>query len=106
MKLQGLFDFLLRSAEFRREFERISAVISSDAEAEYMTELTKKLSEMTSDGMKRHISTWKAAGKIFSGYTYRSWSSSFDGIYEFINERPKYFKKYESDAMKYYAGTR
>ena len=106
MKLQGLFDFLLRSAEFRREFERISAVISSDAEAKHMTELTKKLSETASDGMKRHISTWKAAGKIFSGYTYKSWSSSFDGIYEFINERPKYFKKYESDAVKYYDGTR
>ena len=102
MKIQGLFDFLLRSDEFREKFKRFSAIISSADEADHMTDVVGALREAASSEMKRHIDTWQAAGKIYKGYTYGKWTESFDGIAEFIADRPDHYNRYMADALSYY----
>ncbi len=102
MKIQGLFDFLLHSDEFREKFKRFSAIISSADEADHMTEVVGALRGAASSEMKRHIDTWQAAGKIYRGYTYGKWTESFDGIAEFIADRPDHYNRYMADALSYY----
>ncbi|MBO7406076.1 MAG: CotH kinase family protein [Clostridia bacterium] len=102
MKLQGLFDFLLRSPDFRTRFRAVCDVLSSDAEAGYMTDLVNSFKALTQDEMRRHIDVWKSRGKIFNSYSFSRWEKSFDGMLEFISDRPRYFNIYLNDALKYY----
>ncbi|MBP5730855.1 MAG: CotH kinase family protein [Clostridia bacterium] len=102
MKLQGLFDFLLRSPDFRTRFRAVCDVLSSDAEAGYMIDLVNSFKALTQDEMRRHIDVWKSRGKIFNSYSFSRWEKSFDGMLEFISDRPRYFNIYLNDALKYY----
>ncbi|MBQ3869758.1 MAG: CotH kinase family protein, partial [Clostridia bacterium] len=102
MKLQGLFDFLLRSADFRRKFEKICDTLCTAEEAEHMSNTAKTVQTLCRTEIKRHIDVWKNAGKIYGAYNYSNWERSFEDIEEFISDRPAYFRKYQGDTMKYY----
>ncbi len=102
MKLQGLFDFLLRSADFRRKFEKICDTLCTAEEAEHMKNTAKAVQTLCRTEIKRHIDVWKTAGKIYGAYSYSNWERSFEDMEEFISDRPAYFRKYQSDTMKYY----
>ena len=102
MKLQGLFDFLLRSADFRSRFISACGVLSSAEEAEYMAKTAAKYKDLAKDEMKRHIEFWKSKGKIYAAYDYSHWERSFNDIADFIADRPGYFEKYLRETMKYY----
>ena len=102
MKLQGLFDFLLRSEEFRRKFKAFCAVLCSGEEAGYMAETVGTFRALAAGEMQRHIDFWKAKGKIYSAYNYAYWERSFDDMAEFIAQRPQYFTRYLNETLKYY----
>ena len=102
MKLQGLFDFLLRSDDFRARFLKVCDALCSESEAEQMAAAVDAFEALTRTEMRRHIDFWKAQGKIFAAYSFAHWEGSFEGMREFISERPQYFKKYLSDTLKYY----
>ncbi len=103
MKIQGLYDFLLRSDGFREKFVGLCETLASDAEASYMKDAVKKYRAAAENEIKNHIEHWKAKGKICRAYTYSSWKSSFAGMEEFINDRPAYFGKYLENTLGYYA---
>lgn len=102
MKLQGLFDFLLRSEEFRGRFARFCDVLCSPEEAGYIKETALLYKNAAKDEIKRHIDLWKSRGEIYAAYSFEHWEKSFDDISEFANERAGYFRKYYDETMKYY----
>ncbi|MBO4327761.1 MAG: CotH kinase family protein [Clostridia bacterium] len=102
MKLQGLFDFLLRSEEFRGKFINICNVLCSGAEAEHMVNTANSFREKAKGEIGHHIDFWKAKGEIYSAYTYSMWLRSFEDINEFVSQRPGYFQKYLEETMEFY----
>ncbi|MBP5779859.1 MAG: CotH kinase family protein, partial [Clostridia bacterium] len=102
MKLQGLFDFLLRSEEFRGRFARFCDVLCSPEEAGYIKETALLYKNAAKDEIKRHIDLWKSRGEIYAAYSFEHWEKSFDDISEFADERAGYFRKYYDETMKYY----
>lgn len=103
MKLQGLFDFLLRSEEFRTEFTHFCDVLCSREEAGYITETALFYKSLAENEIKRHIELWKSRGEIYAAYTFSHWEKSFNDISEFAAERAEYFRKYLEETLRYYA---
>ena len=103
MKLQGLFDFLLRSEEFRAKFTRFCDVLCSREEAGYITETALFYKSLAENEIKRHIELWKSRGEIYAAYTFSHWEKSFNDISEFAAERAEYFRKYLEETLRYYA---
>ena len=101
MKLQGLFDFLLRSEAFRDRFKAFCDVLCSDNEAYYMSDIASAFRSKAAGEMRRHIDFWKSKGKIYSGYDYSYWEKSFEDIAAFIDDRPQYFRRYLNETLKY-----
>lgn len=102
MKLQGLFDFLLRSGEFREKFKKYCGLLLSAEEAGYMNETAVRFREAARDEAKRHVAFWKEKGKIYRAYTFGHWERSFDDIAGFISDRPRFFRRYMNETLEYY----
>jgi hypothetical protein len=102
MKLQGLFDFLLRSEGFRDRFKYYCGLLCSEGEAKHMAETAASFRSLAAGEMKRHIEYWKSKGKIYSAYDYSCWERSFEDVAGFIDERAGYFRQYMDETLAFY----
>ncbi len=102
MGFQGLFDFLIRSEEFRRMFRRDCEALSSEAFADLCRAEIERYYALAAPEMPAHIALWKGKGEIASAYTVRHFNAAAEDMRIFVAERPAYFKRYMKAALAYY----
>ncbi len=102
MGFQGLFDFLIRSEEFRRLFRETCTALASDAFAELCRAEIARYYTLTTPAMPAHIALWKEKGEIIASYTLTHFKNAKRDMLAFVEDRPAYFKQYLKEAMVYY----
>ncbi len=99
---QGLFDFLMRSEDFRRIFREDCEALMSDAFAELCRAEIHRYYALTTPEMPAHIALWQEKGEILSAYSFRHFKDAKQDMLDFVAERARYFERYLNEAMKYY----
>lgn len=102
MGIQGLFDFLLRSEEFRACFKEAASYLMSDSFADICRSETERYFALVQPEIDRHIKRWQSAGSLSMLYTFSDWLKGKEDILTFVTERPEYYQKYMEKAFSYY----
>ncbi len=102
MGFQGLFDFLMRSEDFRRIFREDCAVLCSDAFADLCRAEIDRFYTLMTPELPQHLTLWQTRGEIHDRYTLQHFLAAKEDMLEFINDRPGYFRLYMEQALAYY----
>ncbi len=102
MGFQGLFDFLIRSEDFRTRFRTACEALSSEAFAALCRDEIDRYYALATPELPAHIRLWQGCGEIHADYTLRHFRDAKDDMLMFVQERPAYFQRYWEQAMTYY----
>ncbi len=102
MGFQGLFDFLMRSEDFRRMFRADCAALASEDFAELCRAEIERYHALAAPEIPAHLRLWQARGEIHAQYTLRHFNNSKQDMLTFVRERPGYFLRYLDEALTYY----
>ena len=102
MGFQGLFDFLMRSEEFRGLFIKACEALCSEEFARICRAEVDRYYALALPEIPAHIRLWKAAGEIHPRYTVQHFKAAKEDMYSFIQDRPGYFMTYLEEALAYY----
>ena len=102
MGFQGLFDFLMRSEEFRGLFIKACEALCSEEFARICRAEVDRYYVLALPEIPAHIRLWKAAGEIHSRYTVQHFKAAKEDMYAFIQDRPGYFMTDLEEALAYY----
>ncbi len=102
MGFQGLFDFLIRSEEFRSMFRKHCQALASDAFAEMCRAEVNRYYTWAAPEIPAHIRLWQGKGEIHAQYTLQHFKNAKQDMLTFIKDRPAYFLRYMEAALAYY----
>ncbi len=102
MGFQGLFDFLIRSADFRRMFREHCTALCSDEFAELCRAEIDRYYKLATPAIPAHLELWTSKGEIISDYTYRHFLDAKQDMLDFVRDRPSYFMQYMEKTLAYY----
>lgn len=99
---QGLFDFFMRSADFREGFRKACEYLMSGEFADMANAEIDACAALCRPEIPAHLARWQAAGEISTAYSMKNWTASVKDMKTFVKERPGYFRAYLEKAFAYY----
>lgn len=102
MGFQGLFDFFMRSSDFREKFAAACEYLMSDRFTDMLTAEMDAYASQCQPEIPAHLARWQTEGKIHAAYSMQNWQASLTDMKTFVRERPGYFRTYLENAFSYY----